>query len=125
MRRKENERNRKLPPASRTKEIVSEPSSRYAVPAVMRETLMPAMARNLGGRRLHDRGRSDEVCRRADVEQTPVYRRKRDLGSRSYCRSHAEIIPALAGYQRSHFLPQDDSLEVVGTEELENDNRHR
>src|SRR5438552_7921884 len=70
MRWKENERNRKLPPASRTKAIASEPSSRYAVPAVMRETLMPAMARNLGGRRLHDGSRSDEVCRRADVEQT-------------------------------------------------------
>src|SRR5882724_6985157 len=29
-----------------------------------------AMARNLGGRRLHDGGRSDEFCRRADVKQT-------------------------------------------------------
>src|SRR5437016_31019 len=84
MRRKENERNRKLPPASRTKAIVSEPSSRYAVPAVMRETLMPAMARNLGGRRLYDGGRSDEVWRRADVEQT--------IEGRDARRSHASAI---------------------------------
>ena len=33
---------------------------------------MPAMARNLGGWRLHDGGRSDEVCRRADVSQKVV-----------------------------------------------------
>src|SRR5437667_7474318 len=84
MRRKENERNRKLPRVSRTKAIVSEPSSRYAVPAVMRETLMPAMARNLGGRRLHDGGRSDDVCRRADVEQTSEGRDAR--------RGHASAI---------------------------------
>src|SRR5438552_16599269 len=84
MRWKENERNRKLPPASRTKAIASEPSSRYAVPAVMRETLMPAMARNLGGRRLHDGGRSDEVCGRADVEQT--------IEGRGAGRGHASAI---------------------------------
>src|SRR6266704_2545212 len=42
------------------------------------------MARNLGGRRLHDGGRSDEVRRRADVEQT--------IEGRDARRGHASAI---------------------------------
>src|SRR6266566_2318015 len=104
MRRKENERNRKLPPASRTKAIVSEPSSRYAVPAVMRETLMPAMARNLGGRRLHDGGRSDEVCRRADGEQTFEGRdARRGHASRSMCsKKDRDLVSAQGNHRPLH-----------------------
>src|SRR5215831_18596572 len=42
------------------------------------------MARNLGGRRLHDGDRSDEVCQRADVEQT--------IEGRDARRGHASAI---------------------------------
>jgi len=43
-----------------------------------------AMARNFGGRRLHDGGRSDELCRRADVERT--------IEGRDPRRGHASAI---------------------------------